>query len=152
MSTLIERIERRETIEPQEIFDFVAKGLLAQGRQSLKTFTISDNEDDCGNPLPDTTTSACAYRGDDGVACAVGLLIPDDLYSPDWDGTTDGVGVHTVVFDRPSLASLEPHQGLLGSLQACHDQVDAADFARDLRLRMRGAAKLYHLDTSALDA
>jgi len=31
-------------------------------------------------------TTMCAYRGRGGERCAIGMLIPDDLYSPDMEG------------------------------------------------------------------
>ncbi len=48
----------------QEIFDKVKAHLLAQGKRAV-------NGD--GN---------CMYRGMDGTKCAVGCLIPDELYTP----------------------------------------------------------------------
>jgi len=30
----------------------------------------------------------CAYRGLNGTKCAIGILIPDDIYSPDMEGKT----------------------------------------------------------------
>jgi hypothetical protein len=53
----------------QEIFDKVATHLLTQKQQSLG---------------PD----GCMYRGDNGLKCAIGVLIPDDKYSPSFEGAT----------------------------------------------------------------
>lgn len=47
----------------QEIFDTVATHLLTQNEQSL-----------------DVYSDACMYRGDRGLKCAAGVLIPDDKY------------------------------------------------------------------------
>ncbi len=52
----------------QEIFDYVVSHLRAQGARSLN----DENE--------------CTYRSVDGYSCAVGCLIPDDLYTPSLEG------------------------------------------------------------------
>jgi hypothetical protein len=53
-----------ETMTEQEVFDKVAKHLLTQNAKSK---------------LP---SGMCAYRGDHGLMCAAGCLIPDDKYDP----------------------------------------------------------------------
>ena len=53
----------------QEIFDRVYKHMLTQNKRSIN---------DEG--------SACAYRGHGGLMCAVGCLIPDELYTPQLEG------------------------------------------------------------------
>jgi hypothetical protein len=50
----------------QEIFDKVALHLLSYAKQGFKSV------DDRG----------CLYRNGEGLSCAVGCLIPDDLYDP----------------------------------------------------------------------
>jgi hypothetical protein len=50
----------------QEIFDKVALHLLEYGRLGIRS------EDGSG----------CVYKTDTGLSCAVGCLIPDDLYDP----------------------------------------------------------------------
>ncbi len=51
----------------QEIFTKVATHLLTQNAKSL-------------------ANSICAYRGDNGLKCAVGVLIADEHYSPMLEG------------------------------------------------------------------
>jgi hypothetical protein len=46
----------------QEIFDIVSRHLLSQGIKSIDM------------------SGTCLYRGPNGLKCAVGCLIPDDLY------------------------------------------------------------------------
>lgn len=55
----------------QATFEKVARHLFAQGKQSKE-------------PGPDWT-SVCLYRGPEETSCAVGCLIPDELYSPDME-------------------------------------------------------------------
>lgn len=53
----------------QEAFDIVYKGLEAQGwKQSLK----EDSDD-------------CCFRGRNNTKCAIGHLIPDELYEPEME-------------------------------------------------------------------
>lgn len=51
----------------QAIFNKVARHLLRQGKASK-------------NSLQD-----CLYRGPDGLKCAIGALIPDKVYKPEWE-------------------------------------------------------------------
>lgn len=60
----------------QEVFDKVATHLLTQMEKS--------SIDEYGG--------LCAYRGDRGTKCAIGCLIPDELYRLAFEGTTvDGL-------------------------------------------------------------
>lgn len=63
---------KRKQLSKQQIFNRVSKHLLKQGRRSI---------------LPPTSPRVgCAYRGVDGTKCAVGCLIADRDYSPDFEG------------------------------------------------------------------
>jgi len=53
-------------MSPQEVFETIARHLFTQGVQA-KANTV------------------CLYRGDNGTKCAVGCLIPDDMYNPDME-------------------------------------------------------------------
>lgn len=48
----------------QELFDKVVRAIVKQGRGSINSEGL------------------CVYRGPDGLKCAVGHIIPDELYSP----------------------------------------------------------------------
>lgn len=60
-------------------------------------------------------TNVCMYRGPDGTKCAVGVLIPDDQYSPLFEGE-DMDHLKGAV---PNLHKVSKH--LLLRLQALHD-------------------------------
>ena len=51
----------------QEIFDKIATHLLTQNKKSYLNGWF------------------CAYRGDNGLKCAAGILIPDDEYKPEME-------------------------------------------------------------------
>jgi len=55
-------------MRPQEAFDTVWNGMIAQGKPSI-------NGQGC-----------CMYRGPDGAKCAAGMLIPDEEYSSAFEG------------------------------------------------------------------
>lgn len=56
----------------QEIFNIVSLHLLTQIKRSTKH-------------LKNSWFSACAYRGENGLKCAAGVLIPDNEYQPEME-------------------------------------------------------------------
>jgi hypothetical protein len=88
---------------PQEIFDTVARHLIAQGRQA---------KDEGGN---------CVYRAEDGSKCAVGCLITDEEYVPSMETVVFGqreAGTERQIAWPPRLLA---HKRLLHVLQDVHD-------------------------------
>lgn len=104
----------------QEIFDTVLAHLRKQGKASTNR------------------SNGCRYRGEGGTSCAVGCLIPDELYDP----VIEGLVVEQLMgADSPPssyksraqevlpiMARIEGHLGaehlkLLEDLQAAHDEV-----------------------------
>lgn len=61
----------------QEVFDTVANHLLTQMEKSTRKLPYASIER--------VVMGACAYRGDGGLKCAVGVLIPDEKYSIDME-------------------------------------------------------------------
>lgn len=123
---------------PQEIFDKAARHLLTQGVKCVDSDGI------------------CKYRGDEGTACAVGCLIPDELY----DQGIEGVSVsYMACFDNKEqelifslLASgvdLSDRlvRNLVSELQDCHD----AFFVDEWRDHLRRIACVHGLSARALD-
>lgn len=88
----------------QEVFDVVTKHLLTQNQKSR-------------------VDTSCMYRGPGSLKCAVGALIPDDVYSYAMEGYPACVlleqfsGVAATLFgDSP-----KQYEGLLVELQLIHD-------------------------------
>lgn len=96
----------------QEIFDFVAKKLFAQGKPSL------DKEEA-------HKFKSCRYRAGD-LKCGVGFLIPDRLYREVMD--EDSLGAGNLIDNYPDLASDTvinlDNKSLLMDLQDAHDNWD----------------------------
>lgn len=96
----------------QEIFDTVYRHLLSQGKRAK------------------TEDGDCVYRTEDGAKCAVGCLIPDELYMSDIEtasaelaalGVRDGARERFLgeIFDEIGIPKESAY--LLGALQGVHD-------------------------------
>lgn len=83
----------------QEVFDRVVKHLLTQNKVSF----ASKNGDSKNGDI-------CAYRGAGGLMCAVGCLIPDNLYKPEMDHP-DTV-VHMGYISSTDIMGIVEHFGL----------------------------------------
>lgn len=89
----------------QEIFDKVFTGLRSQG------FERSFNK----------RSQRCKYRGDNGMKCAVGHLIPDELYKERWDkGGTVYYGLPSHLWKKLDIDFSEDGS-FIGKMQEIHD-------------------------------
>ncbi len=101
----------------QEIFNIVSKHLLEQGSKSVSNF--------------DSDVYRCMYRSKDGKKCAIGALIPDQLYDRSLEGLTvsdffcdvNGPLIRDIGYIiRPTdIQSDEDALQYLGDLQNVHD-------------------------------
>ena len=106
----------------QSIFDSVCQHLARQGMPSV---------------LP---VKGCAYRGPDGLKCAVGFLLRDEELYPEIEGRTADM------VDLPPR--LRPHVKLLVDLQLAHDEhTTGAELVRALKW----AARNHGLSSAVLD-
>lgn len=112
-------------MDTQTVVDKVLKHLWDQGECSRDPFI-----------------NACAYRGRNGTKCAIGILIPDEIYLPEMEGK----GFSTLcskfeeIADLPEIQALRvdhPLRGPLGrTLQQLHDFLYAVpNFREKLRER-----------------
>lgn len=123
----------------QEIFDKVALHLTTQKMKSeaqLKTYS-------------GITYTQCVYRGPDGLKCAAGALIPDELYTQDMEGK--GVS-HADV--EPALLTVvsEDQLPLLASLQRIHDGWPVEAWPTKLAALTRQEGLLYDSFTYGIPA
>src|SRR5690606_37517326 len=66
----------------------------------------------------------CRYRGPDGLKCAVGHIIPDELYTPDLEGklfARDGQPIECFNEIAAKLELTRDNVLLLAALQDIHD-------------------------------
>ena len=98
----------------QEIFDTVLTHLREQGKAAA------------------TDDGGCRYRDADGTACAVGCLIPDELYDPVIEGLSVSQIIRAAVYLHDQAQARAPftritnhigaeHLQLLQELQDAHD-------------------------------
>lgn len=85
----------------QEILNHVVRSLRKQGRPSA----VPDEEEG---------GVRCLYRGPDGIRCAAGFCLPDEHYSPGYEGTSA-----SKVFEG---LLPEATRCLLDRLQGAHDE------------------------------
>ncbi len=104
-----------ETMTAQEVFDKVVEHLLTQNARSC------------------AADQTCAYRGERGLMCAAGCLIPDDQYDESMEG-----------IDWLKLDLSDAHRDLIDNLQSVHDGIEVAywkehlrDVARDHKLEFK---------------
>jgi len=91
-------------ISRQAIFDSVVTQMLAQKRKSM-------------------IGGKCKYRGENGLKCAVGCVLPDEVYTPDLE-----VGISGLIAklkkrygDCEMVREMWRDEDLLRSLQRVHD-------------------------------
>lgn len=106
----------------QEAFDKVTAHLLEQKARSV----ISDSPD---RPVPGGKT--CCYRGENGMKCAIGALIPDEMYSPDMEFNTAA----GLIFKFQELPFSHLSERFLTHLQEVHDlSYDEEDSNKDMNM------------------
>lgn len=115
----------------QQVFDFVATKLLAQGAPSMAA-----------------TGDVCAYNGQDGRHCAIGWLMQNE--PPEVIAGAEGMGASDLV-PRLGYRGLYAAIELLDDLQFAHDSCTKPGvFVGAYKARMRELAHTHGLDPSAV--
>lgn len=73
-------------------------------------------------PSMSEAAGGCAYRGNDGCKCAIGILIKDEFYRPDMEGY--GLHTHRVIeaLTKSGVDIADPEDNIfLRKLQRIHD-------------------------------
>ena len=123
---------------PQEIFDTVATHLFTQGERAG---IFVDEDDDSGPEFE------CRYRTPQGAKCAVGVLLPDEVYDPGMEGSSVQ-GICEGSFQVPSwIAST---LSLLMDLQHVHDEPLSWYNDKSMLDDLRIIADRYGLDAGVL--
>jgi len=100
----------------QELFDIVYKHMMSQNAKSMMAMAVEGS-------------FSCAYRGKDGLMCAVGVLIPDEDYRADMEGLAS----QNLLAKGACLHHLAAHHELLSKLQHIHDYGLPEEWDRALR-------------------
>lgn len=89
----------------QEVFDTVIRHLVNQRKASVNGYN-----------------GECVYRGPDGTKCAVGCLIPDEVYNVGMEGKNVYDLLHYAACNEINLPEeITEHRALLKNLQDLHD-------------------------------
>lgn len=95
-------------LSKQEIFDKVEQHLLSQGKKAKEIMT-----------------GKCKYKTLDNLKCAVGCLIPDELYDPQIEGNKVSLDPTIPIGQILFKAGIPPNDGtiefMLDDLQRTHD-------------------------------
>jgi len=111
----------------QEVFDYVIGQLVRQGGRSVSA-----------------SGTDCRYRGSDGSKCAVGFLIPDELYV--WRMEGDSIsGLCEHFPDLCAKAGIKKHKDILNGLQYMHDSLSTWQNQDSFSHKARRIADLYNL-------
>ncbi len=97
----------------QEVFDIVVRHLRKQNAASV----VSE------------PGSACAYRGTEGRKCAVGILIPDEIYHPYMEEKS----IEYVMAANPETKKWECDMCLLSELMTIHDSYPVNRWEQEFR-------------------
>lgn len=115
----------------QQIFDYVYKFLYKQGKRAADK------------------NGGCKYRTHDGLKCAVGCIIPDELYSPIMEGS-----LYTLNDRRYKVPwYIKRNRNLLRDMQVAHDNTYASNpkkFRSDIREKFLAIALDHKLSTEVL--
>lgn len=95
--------------ETQKLFDAMLAHLRAQGKPAVARLEMIDK---------------CLYRTDDGLKCALGALIPDELYQPGFE-----LADTSEVLDQLAIKDQDHRNFLTAAQSRLHD--NPAGFARD---------------------
>jgi hypothetical protein len=119
----------------QEAFDTAYAAIIAQGKPSMiKKY------------------NSCRYRHR-GLKCAVGALIPDNLYKKGMEGKTVS-SFYSVDGEFPEVASIFKNVSnyLLLDLQLAHDEYagDTETFIEEFKTRMSVIAKKHNLSSDII--
>jgi hypothetical protein len=115
----------------QKAFNKAAKHLLTQRKKSQFPYSAGKGV-------------VCAYRGPDGLKCAIGCLIPNKLITDDIE-TQD---IQTALSRSPGIRELFDgcSFGVLDGLQIVHDSFPVGSWAKQLKL----LGEKYSLDISVI--
>jgi hypothetical protein len=110
---------------PQFLFNYIANHLLTQNKKSQGYSKDHRDFDDV----------RCLYRGPDGLKCAAGAVITDDVYSADFER----IGVWSIEKDdKVFTLSLgrtptEREMDMLQKLQSIHDTKWPESWSKELK-------------------
>lgn len=93
-----------------------------------------------GNPQSEERQS-CKLRTVSGKRCAIGLLIPDELYKSEMEGEA----AQDLTTKHPQLEPHLPESLFSIALQEAHDEPSSETFSQEIEIHLRQVAQDYKL-------
>lgn len=115
-------------MDKQEVFEYVVKHLFVQGKRASNDLGV------------------CRYLSNDGLKCAVGCLIPTEIYDPLME-QSGGVSGLLTEFGYSLPYFMWQYRGLLFSLQIIHDNSEYWISEDILKKGIQDVANANKLDT-----
>lgn len=113
----------------QEIFDKVYLGMESQGwRKSTRMVAATSLH---------PAVECCAYRGENGLKCAAGQLIPDELYDVEFEDQAFYSDDFKIIHNKLDLTEVQIN--FVSMLQNAHDNYT------DIKRRFEDIAQLFIL-------
>lgn len=114
------------TMNKQEIFDKVFTGLHHQGFQRS-----GDYERGLDGQAAIGANFDCMYRGPNGMKCAAGFVIPDELYTDTIEGVSfcDETGIMSNIHEGLNLDF--DHVMFINDMQQIHDETSLPKLMRE---------------------
>lgn len=73
-----------------------------------------------GGPAYDKERGTCLYKTSDGRRCAIGIMMPMDIYRDEWDESAEPPA-NVLIDSDVSITDMAALTGFLGSMQNAHD-------------------------------
>jgi hypothetical protein len=94
---------------------------------------------------PASEDGTCKYRTADGLMCAVGCRIPDEMYVPEMDTNLSGVGIGIILYKFPLPAEIFAYQDMFSHLQRIHDNWSGVYGWVEIEDELRACAEKFSL-------
>lgn len=125
----------------QQIFDAVVEHFIKQGAPAVIQHGASE--------------ITCCYRTPDGLKCAIGALIPDELYTPEMEGAAALVVLRVYPLAGKAVGLSKSNEKLFEALQEAHDAAATDTYGNSaflprLWVCMRRVAEDFKLNTSKI--
>lgn len=111
-------LQRNMTLSPASVKSLVNESIKLVLEQNERSVNVQGN---------------CMYRGPNGLKCAIGHLIPDELYSPEMEGMSARMVIEGVL----EIPLTKEQGNLFNALQRSHDFAKNADFNESFNCNLR---------------
>lgn len=112
-----------KSLTKQEILDKVSKHLLTQMKKSMDDIVVKTSW---------FVPNGCTYRNKDGLSCAIGCLISDDVYDPSYENYTITSLLYHYLPEMKKCGLNKRHLKLLNDLQYVHDNSEPITWRKKL--------------------